>query len=609
MNGIVQHERSRVQSPTVLAWMLATVASAVWLHQALARYRTVHNETFDLAFYARMAWGMVHGQPWISILDAHIWGLHISPVLFPLGAVGLIAGTVPSLLVAQALFALGAFWPLSRFAARRVGRLGAPLAAAIWFLYPNLSHSLTQEFHPGTLAVLPLCMCLDSLDEGRAKYFLWSCLGVLACREDFALLTALLGFQAARQPNDQLSRIGKRVLVGSLLYLAFFLFVLHPIFSPQSGSMHLHFGRWGGGPTGFLQMLLTQPRIILAHLGATERVLYPVTLLWPLVGLPLLGWRWLVHALPLFCINVISHFPGTLQLDSHYLTAMMPGLCFAAVEGCQRVNQRINVPLLSATALVAAGLIAHAQLAATVGAGGYERAAFAWDECTRARTRLLSIVPPRVSVQAPDPALAHLAERKEVFRAPPPDRGTEYVILNARHRQRYARRETLLRTEEEPDVRGWLARDDYGAPTQEGTWILLQKGASPRAGDARRYFLPRGVYRPAVPMTRCLSIERAHLHRRSLQLVLAASGRCPADLAVRIGSLRRAKRVDLLFDGLLSPAHLRKGDRLRSRHVLSEQERALILEKGLRVGLLRSSGAKTMHGDPVSVLVPLTLSD
>jgi hypothetical protein len=59
--------------------------------------------------------------------------------------------------------------------------------------------------------------------------------------------------------------------------------------------------------------------------------------------------------------------------------------------------------------------------------------------------------------------------------------------------------------------------------------------------------------------------------------------------------------VDLLFDGVLSPAHLRAGDIVESRHALSAEERGRILRDGLRVGVLRSSGARPDHGDPVSL--------
>ncbi len=103
--------RHRTKLLIALCWMLPAAAVPVWLWMAFARFHTVHNQTFDLAFYARMAWGMVHLVPWVSILNAPIVGLHISPVLIPLGALGAIFGTVP---VARFWFAPhGCFTPTS----------------------------------------------------------------------------------------------------------------------------------------------------------------------------------------------------------------------------------------------------------------------------------------------------------------------------------------------------------------------------------------------------------------------------------------------------------------------------------------------------------------
>ena len=79
---------------------------------ALARYETFHNETFDLAFYARMAWGVIAGSFWDPIIGAHIFGLHISPILVPLGLIGRLIGTAESLLIVQGAATAAAAWPI-----------------------------------------------------------------------------------------------------------------------------------------------------------------------------------------------------------------------------------------------------------------------------------------------------------------------------------------------------------------------------------------------------------------------------------------------------------------------------------------------------------------
>lgn len=55
----------------------------------------------------------------------------------------------------------------------------------------------------------------------------------------------------------------------------------------------------------------------------------------------------------------------------------------------------------------------------------------------------------------------------------------------------------------------------------------------------------------------------------------------------------------------IRPAHLSRGDLMRSVHALSAREREAIALRGLEVGALRSSGARPRPSDPRSVPVRL----
>src|SRR5688500_3861353 len=162
-------DAGRVASPATAASGLThsrastrLVLAAIALHAALtgtlafARYASVHNQTFDLALYARLAWGLAHAQAWDPIVGGSFFGGHVPWVLAPLGLLGALLGTVPVLLVAQSLCVALAAWPISLVAARRFGPAGGATGALAFLLYPNLGHVASYEFHPGTLALLPL---------------------------------------------------------------------------------------------------------------------------------------------------------------------------------------------------------------------------------------------------------------------------------------------------------------------------------------------------------------------------------------------------------------------------------------------------------------------
>jgi hypothetical protein len=209
------------------------------------------------------------------------------------------------------------------------------------------------------------------------------------------------------------------------------------------------------------------------------------------------------------------------------------------------------------------------------------------------------------SAQAPDAFLPHLAERTLVSRVPPPERVTDFVVFDVAYRRRFAEREDLLRTLEEPFLRSWLARTDHGVVFADAEFLVLRRRISPRSARVQRYLVGAADPETGVALSDCLAALGAELRGTRLTLQFVARSACPPDLALRLGVDERPPRVDLLFDGVLSPAHVVRGDLLQSSHALSPDERSVLSQRGLRVGLLRSSGARSQPGDPMSVQVPL----
>jgi len=552
------------------------LASAAWsITLSFARWSSLANHTFDLAFYARLAWGLVHGHTWEPIVGAHVFGLHLSPILVPLGALGIVFGTVPVLLVAQALAVGLAAFPLARLGARRAGDLGALAAATALVVQPNLGPALAEAFHPGTVAVLPIAWAIDAVDRRDARALGWSVVGILSCREDLALVAIVLGLLF----EDR--RVGRKVALAAAAWLAIWLAVLLPIFGPHGGSFHLHFGSLFAAPGAFL-----------AHLFTAERLLYVPKVLLPFALLPILGRRWLWVAAPILAVNFLSAFPTTVDLASHYLTPALPALACAALDGAVAVGKRLALPALAVAALVAYAIAGRVPL---------DHA----DARTAAARRVLAAIPPEASVQAPAWMLAHVAERDLLFRGPPPDREAAWVVLDLSYRHRHEHTETLLRTREEPIVRHWLARDDHAIRRISGDLVLLERGASPRDGLGARAIRGQGPTEIGTPLSDCLSLVGGRRAPGRVDLDLVARGSCPADIGLRIGVGPKPRRVDLLFDGIFSPVHLRPGDRVRSSHVLSPVEEDALTRGALRVGLLRSGGARIERTDPMSVPVAL----
>jgi len=555
-----------------VAGFCALLALLCWL-----RYATFHNETFDLAFYARMAWGMAVFDLWDPILETHTFGLHVSPILIPLGWLGRLLGPVPVLVVAQAVAFGGAALALARAGERHLGEVGAWIGALV-LLHPNVLDAGTFEVHPGTLAIWPLAWMLERLDAEDARGLALGALAVLCCREDLALVTAMSGALALTRPA--LRKVGAAVVVLSLAYLGFFLGVLHPAHAPAEGSFELHFGKWGSSFGEMALTLLTEPGRVVAHLAEPRRLAYLPLLLAPWLLLPLGAPRWFVPALPILGINLVSEFPTAVDVGEHYTTLALPPLAMGAIHALRRRSPRWRQACVAA--LVGGFVVACVW---------QDWRCFVFDARSDAGAEIVAAVDPERSVQAPDAILPHLAARPRVFRAPPPDRDAELVVLDVSHRARWRHDQTLLRTDEEPIARNWLSSERYGLVAAAGPWVLLERGADPRGGPNARYFMP-AEEAPAMRLTECLGLRRVQRSDLGVAVILEARGECPADLALRIDTSMGTHRTDLLFDGRLSPAHLRRGDVLRSEHELED------VGSHVFVGLVRSSGARAAAEDP-----------
>ncbi len=588
---------------------LAVSQGALFALLGWARYATFHNETFDLAFYTRIAWGLARNDFWEPMVNAHVYGLHVSVVLAPLGVIGWLTDTRLVLIVAQAAaFALATF-PIAQIGARHLGPRGAVLGALLWLLYPNLGHVAGYEVHPGSMAVLPLAYLALALDRGSRRAFLAGVVGALLCREDLALVALAAAALFAWRYREH-RRVTAVVSAITLAYALFFFLYLHPTHAPSTGSLQLHFGRFGDTLGEVVLHLLTHPGHLVSHLSTPERLGYLPKILAPLALLPLLRPRWLVPASPLLAVNLVSEWPTTTDLDVHYLTPALPFLVAGALDGAAALvsvlakHERVPagaVPL----ALALAALIGHAIAGGTPLSLDFDGAAYRPDAQSRAARRIVAAVPADASVQAPYALLPHFAERRVLQRTTSPDANAAFYVLDVAHRRAYAGDEDLIRTIEEPPARDWMARSDHRLVLGAGDYLLLQRGFHPRDGVGGRAIVGRVDPEAGQALCACLALLDARIEREELTLRFVARGGCPSDLAIRIGTEERPPRVDLLFAGWLNPVHLERGDLALSRHRLGPAALRAIRADGLRVGAIRQSGARPEPEDPNSIPVPL----
>ena len=585
--------RARLALSIVAASHCCLLLSLSWL-----RFSNVHQRTFDLALYARIAWGLAHGDLWASVINTNALGCHLSPVLLPLGLLGRVFGTVPVLLFAQSLSLSLSVFPIARIGARRLGTRGIWLAVVAFLLYPNLVHVGSYEFHPGTLAVLPMVWAFDALDRAHLKHLSYCMLAVLACREDLGVFCVVLALVFYAKQRDKRSLY---VAAGAGVYTVAALAVV-AAYAPVAGSLAAHFGHWGGSPLGVLSVLVQDPARVVAHLR--EHAMYLPQVLAPLSFFSLRAPLQLLPGIPYLLLNLLSAFPTADEQYSHYLTPAVPALIVSGIVGVTEVRKRF----LQLLWFVTLG-IAHHALGGSPLSRDFEWRAFSRDAATDAAEGVLARIPAHDSVQAPDALLPHLAERRDVRRAAAPESGARFTVLDVSHRLRFARSETLLRTSEEPFVRSFLARRDQTLVVYAPPYALFVRGRGERLAGAAAECAEAARPAPTLPattrLTGCLVSGSAELTHDKLTLVLHAEAACPADLALRFGPDPMPARVEQLCGGTLSPASLKRGDTLRFDYRVSEHEARELRQRGLWVGTLQASGAPVEPGDSAALPVQL----
>ncbi|MGZ6095120.1 MAG: DUF2079 domain-containing protein [Polyangiales bacterium] len=608
--------------PLVRISNVALVAALAFAFLALRRYATFHNETFDLAFYARLVWGLGRWDRYQPLTNSDLWGLHASPILYPLGWLGRVLPIIPLMLVVQAASVCAAGIPLARIAARRVGHpAAADVTLVAYLLYPTIGTLATYEFHPSALALFPLALAIDWFDRRQLRQATIALFIAALCREDVALVAGFVGLAVALRSGAPSThrRAGIAIFAAGCTWFAVYFFVIAPRHLPAHGSLDLHFGHIARSPAALLAAIVRHPIATLRTLVTPLKLLYAPRMLAPLAFLSLLAPRWLLPALVPFGINVLSQFPTAPEIASHYSALAVPFLFASAAHGAGRLAAQQPGALnrnvvLSGIAVAAGTLLMQHRAGATPLSRRWDASVFRRDARAVDLANILRAIPRSDSVVAADYVLPHVAERSLIQRLAAWDRRLDWVIVPAEHRAHFGATQDLWRSTEEITVRNTLADPRYGLYAVAGAQLLFRRAWPARTFARTRYveFEPEPDLHPQhIDAGAHLFIAgwglRAQGNGSVLTLLLAPREPLPFDMGLEAGFGAMHPNGDrqdpehivsvLPFDGLFSPIHVRVGEVARTRIELAAPPDT-VLREGLYVGTRRIDGSRVDPDGP-----------
>ena len=398
-------------------WIPVLIGAALALSLArLGVDRTVGFESgTDLAGYAQSIWLLSEGyRPEASLFgaDVHLLELRWSFIMYPLGLLAVFLPPVDLLIVAQSL-ALGlAVFPLWRLA-RQVANLRVGAASALvlaYALHPATHRLGIEDFQPVVLAV-PAIIGLAYFGATKRWVWYWLCVAVaLACRADLGLALALWGFGLL---GDGERRAGLWTMGVGLVWSLALLLVAQPIIAQPGGA-----GRRSGydgeslgdvvlgalrSPVDTLQALLSQDNMVLI-----------VGLLAPVIFLPLLSLRYLLPAVPVGALYLLSGEAPFAERAALLLAFVMIAATYALNRLGNVGVDRVFLDVRLLTTLVAASILLFLSSAPT---SPYENP-WSWDEADatdRSIEIALSRLDPDTPVRASPSTLAAIAERPWLY--------------------------------------------------------------------------------------------------------------------------------------------------------------------------------------------------
>ena len=389
-----------------------------WLRWANFQYRT-----FDLAYYVQAMWQLIHGRLEVTVQHVPLLGNHVEPIVLlfaPLFALF----RHPMLFVIVQNAALAAMAPVGYLIARRFfNPATAALLGVALLLTPATGYVAMHEFHPEALTA-PLLLLMVYSRMIRRLWLHWLCLaGVLACKENMALLVvAYCGvFMVLERKSSRAERVRwfAAPLAVAVLWFVICTAIITPVFNSGNIDYLGLYDRLGKNAPEILWNMVTRPQLAGSALG---QALGHGNLVWalllPFLGLPLLRPRWLLIATPILLQHLLSWRSSEWQIYFHYAAPMIPLFWIGAVEALVRLNAffKTEPALVTAAAVFLFGCIfAQAWVGpARMIISELSQAPANRDERAR-KQALVDRIPATASVVAPLPYLSHLAMREKLY--------------------------------------------------------------------------------------------------------------------------------------------------------------------------------------------------
>ncbi len=304
---------------------------------AVLKYQSLHSAYTDLGIFLNHFFVIGQGEYWRMFYG------HVQPLMLPWSWFynGLPPEiTANSILVLQAgMLSLPALWLY-----RQYGRMAA-LAYALFF---PLWYNALFDFHMDHMAVVLLSGFFIALKRNYIKIAVSAAILLALVKEPFALQTATCGVVLLLETRKRLTALF--LIVFGLAWFFLSIQFLIPLYAGETNdAMGIASYKWLGDTVmDKIVYICTNPQaIVMDIINTPKKALYLTYLLGSLGGISLLSPIYLIPAVPILAMSLLSNVDNHYGIAHHYTAGLIAPLVFGFAEGLPRARRlwkRIKLP-------------------------------------------------------------------------------------------------------------------------------------------------------------------------------------------------------------------------------------------------------------------------
>lgn len=368
-------------SPRVVR-IAAAIATLTLFWFVLTRFRSGAINAIDFTvYYDRPNVQTLHGHPsFVESADDPLrayrsyFAVHAHWIMLPLSAFYFLKAT-PLWLLGLSVVAVVA-GAIYIFRIVQDAGAGGPLASAsalAFVLNDNTARTLNYGFHAEVLYAWFVPWLLYAGLTRRWRQFLWAAILCIAVKEDAVLVLLAATVALWLVGNQRFTRLERaKYLLAPLVLaaanLALYFGAIVPRLSATGAPFYANY--WANyGPTtasAALGMFLHPFRVA----GSVLTSAFWTDVITPHLYLPLLGWRWVVGALPIVVLYGASANEQLRGFGIYYAIVLVPFLVLGAAAGVTWLTGRIG-PDANKARVIAAALVVTGSLVPSLSSSGY----------------------------------------------------------------------------------------------------------------------------------------------------------------------------------------------------------------------------------------------